>query len=393
MGNAPNPGDTNLYEATLNGVDIRGQIRNLSIFEDLKKPYSIVQLLIFDTTDIINNLDFDGSATFNVSFGQAPDQDPYVGTFIMSTINQAKVAENFRVKAYQMQGYSPQMFSLSRIQKAYRDMPMTDVITDLVGNLNLAKPFKNRAPAMNMAGNQNMPWMVNGQQVFQAIRNAMLASSSSVDSSSAYILFENRYNLVLDTLENMLNNPVSSGAAFWQRHLGTDFLNDPMLQQSTLITYHAEKMLDTTSMVQAQSQGTRTFDLFSHGFEDVSSLLQGAAGIFFGGQGGKQTSFNSIPYNSLRPPTYAQQYSSKRRTMASQFDTTSLTIHVPLNPLVTVGTQVNLHLFGALGDIQDQPNPQDGSIIITENRHTVDFMRSRMQGTTTSKGIQQGLLG
>lgn len=392
---AGNPGDVSC-QVLINGNDVTHLLRRLAVFEDIKKPYTVIQGLLFDYGNSLNGIPIQGNATLQATFFQPPDQTPqYTGTWILSTVKVHKASEGMKTVFWSFQGYSPQMFVLPRVQKSYQEVPMSSVVSDLVTNYlpGLIKPLIVRAPSMNMAGNVNMPYVVNNQQPFSAIRAAMQASASAVDPSSVYVLFENLTNMVLDTVQNLINNPISGGPTYWQRLNGQSFLNDPQAIQSSIISYHKDDMIDTTAMIQASSQDIATYDIFGQAFQAATSAIAGGVGSAFGGAA---SSVSSIMYNMFRPPTYAQQIAAPRRIMAAQADAQSVTAQVLLNPALTVGTQVTLNLLGSVGDVQSadfSPYPglqdwQSGNFLIQETRHDVALnLGGRLQGTTTVRGI------
>jgi hypothetical protein len=280
------------------------------------------------------------------------------------------------------------MFSLPRIQKSYGEMPQSSVTADLINMLpGKIKSLIVRAPSKNMAGNQHMPYLVKNRQIFDAINKSMQASASAVDKSSVYLLFENRTNLVLDTLEHLIASPMGNGGTYWERRLGGNFIADSGLpSQQMIITYQKDDMLDTTALIQAGSQGTSYFDLFGQGFQAVTSAIGGGSG-----GGGAASGINQLILNNFRPPNFAKDIAAPRKVMGAQGDSQSVSAQVPLNPALTVGSQVTLNFVGAIGDVQQTPNPdwQSGNFLIQETRHDIGVHLGRMQGTTTVRGIPQ----
>jgi hypothetical protein len=240
--------------------------------------------------------------------------------------------------------------------------------------LGVRKGLDIRATAMNMAGNKHMPYNVNGIQIMKAIRSALMHSASSKDSSSAFTLFENRTSMVLDTLENMLNSR-SGGPQYVQRVLGSDFLRDVARQQYTIISWREDARVDMTARQQDFTQVTKAFDLFSTKTQTTGDS--------------NPSTYASIPYNSIRPPTFAKDYMQKRSTKAGEADSQAITIKVPLNPALTVGTGVSISIQAPLGDTESAaPDPISGDFLIAETRHDVDLSKRRMQGTSTIRCIR-----
>lgn len=391
MVTAPNPGDCDVI-CTINGFDVTAQLRQLVVFEDIKKPYVVIQGLVADNADLINRVPIKTNATLQATFYQSPDQTPqYSSTWILSIVKVHRPSDSLRSTYFSFQGYSPHMFSLPRIQKSYGEIPMTGVVADLINQLpGKIKSLIVRAPAKNMAGNMNMPYLVKNRQIWDAVKKAMQGSASSTDLSSVYLLFENRTNLVLDTLEHLIQSPMPNGSqigSYYEKRLGGNFLGDTQSQQNMIISYHKDDMLDTTALIQAGSQDTAYFDLFGQGFQALLTSFGG------GGGGGKASGISQLVLNNFRPPNFAKDIAAPRKTMAAQADSQSVTAQVAMNPALTVGSAVTLNFVGAIGDVQQTPidDWQSGNFLIQETRHDVIMSYGRMQGSTTVRGVPQSI--
>lgn len=385
------PGDVNLYEAMLGGsfggVDISKRLLNMSVFHDVRKPYSSVVLTVQDSSGMLNGLQLDGTQTFRTSFGQPPDQPPYEGEWVLTSIEKVRSTQNQRTEYFTATGYSPHMLNLKRVQRSFRDVPMHSAIETLVREvLRPSKPLRVAAPARNMTGDRRMPYTINGQQVFKAIRHLMLGSASAVDQSSAYVLFERHRELVLDTLENM-SRAAGAGPTYYQQQLGADFLGDQARQQWTILAAREESRADAAVTAQDTVQSVNIADVFSGAFQDLTKV--------FGGQGDPSSVANVI-YNSMRVPTFMQDVLAARRRVAGQFDQQALTLTVLLNPALDVGGGVNAEMSAPAGDTSDSSVDRvSGPLVITQLRHTVDLTKREPgtgpQGTTSFRATKGSL--
>lgn len=373
-------GDVNLHTFHLSGVDLRMKVSDFDVYENLMKPYSSVTATMIDNADLLNQVFSNKNITLDLSFSQ-PGQPPYVGKFTITAVEKSKTSGSLRVATYTISGYSRHMTRFPRVQRAYREMPATSVIQDLVQSyLSPDKPLVIRAPSKGIVGNDHMPFNVNGVQVHKAIRGLLERAVSSVDPSSAYVFFEDNRNLVIDTLENMRNN-VSSQFTFIQRPMGQNFLRDAALQNLVILAMREEARMDSSSDPMADNQQVNPFDVFSH--DDTGRTV---------GQKGLVATIMNIAAHAMRPPTNLSQVLPERKKIANDFDSQSLTIQVPLNTLLTVGQGFAVDLVAPLGDtdrkVQDGIS---GDLVATEIRHRVDLGLARMQGTTTCKGVKGGL--
>src|SRR5882757_4230934 len=242
-----NPGDVILRDFTLSGVggsvDIRRRVKDFSVYENIKTPYTTIVATIVDTTDMLNkNLGLDGvNNVLTASFSQF-GQHIYDGTWQVMAVEKGRNLENQRAAEYKITGYSPHMTKFPKVQKSFKEVPATGVAASLINEfLSPLKPLVINAGARSVMGNSMMPYNINGVQIHKAIRSVLARAASTTDSSSAYVFFENQYNMVIDTLENMMNNAQSSQTAtFYQRPMGQNFLRDVALQPFIILAMKEE---------------------------------------------------------------------------------------------------------------------------------------------------------
>ena len=382
--NGFNPGDVVIQECMLGGalgqVDVRARVHSFSVFEHILKPYTSIVMKVIDNADIINtNVGLDGTNTLKLSFSQ-PTQDPYVGNWTLTSVEKARNLQSQRTAVYTLVGYSNHMLKHPKVQKSYRDIPATSVAQDLITNfLGPNKPLVIGAPARSTVGNKHMPYNVNGIGIHKAIRSVLLRAASSVDESSAYLWFENQHSMIIDTLENLMGK-VAGGPKYIQRPMGQNFAIDVALQQFTILRLREENRTDQSDSVLYKKQATNTFDFFSNKFQK--------------GETNQATTYLNIPYNIMRPPTFAAQFLNKRKEVAGKFDSQSVTIEVALNPELTVGEGFAVDTLAPSGDTDlALPDLIAGNLLASEVRHTVNMTKERMQGTTTVKGVRGGLDG
>src|SRR6185295_4871836 len=192
-----NPGDVVLRDFTLSGiggsVDIRRRVKDFSIYENIKTPYTTIVANIVDTTDILNtNVVLDGvNNTLTASYSQ-PGQHIYDGTWSIIAIEKGRNLENQRAAEYKITGYSPHMTKFPKVQRSFKEVPATGVAASLISEfLSPLKGLVIGAPARSVVGNQMMPYNINGVQIHKAVRSVLSRAASSTDKSSAYVWFEN----------------------------------------------------------------------------------------------------------------------------------------------------------------------------------------------------------
>lgn len=368
-------GDVVVHSFNLSGADVRAKVTDFRVYESIMKPYVSVEASLADNADLLNGLLSQPGVELTLSFGQ-PGQEPCQGVFAITSVEKSKSTGSLRTSRYSIYGYSRHMTRFPRVQKAYRELPATGIAQDLVNSfLSPDKPLLVRAPSKGVLGNDHMPFNVNGVQIHKAIRAVLERAVSSVDPSSAYVFFENNKNMVVDTLENMINT-MSPVATYYQRPLGQDFLRDMVLQNFVILSLREDSRIDVTSNVLADNQQVNPFDVFSHA--NTGRVV---------GEKSLVSTIMNIATNALRPPTNLSQVLPERKKIAGDFDSQSLTIHVPLNPALTVGSGFAVELLAPAGDT-DVPTRDtiSGTHLATEVVHTVNLGQRRMQGTSTVKG-------
>lgn len=375
-----NPGDCEIRHCSLGGsigtADIAHKIHSFSIFENCKKQYTSIEMSIIDNVDLLRNGGVDvRSSSISLSFGQ-PGQRPYVGNWAIMTAEKTRNLNNQRTAMYKLVGYSHHMTRFPKVQRAYKYQTATNIASDLINSyLGPQKPLVIRAPSVGLLGNDNMPYNINGIQVHKAIHSTLRQAVSSVDPASAYVFFENQFEMVIDTLMNMVQSS-SGGQRFYQRPLGKDFLRDVATQQNVILSLREESRSNRTSGVQFERQGTNVIDAFSNFFQ------KGAGGGF---------SYNNMMTDALKQPSFLHTVMEKRRRSAGNMDAQALTIHVALNTDLTVGRGFTAEVQSPAGDTDERVELADvsGDLVATEVRHTVNLdPRNKMSGTTTVKGVK-----
>jgi hypothetical protein len=384
------PGDVIINECMITGaqggaVDVTRRVHSFQIYENLQKPYSAIQITIVDNTGLIDkSVQLNGKNFLSLNF-QNPGQAPYTNTWLITSAEKSQHTQNLRTKIYVITAYSMHMERLPRVQRSFKNMSPTAAIQELIGTyLNPYKGFQIRDPARGMVGNDLMPFTINGQQIFRAIRNLMNQSASTTNDSSAYVLFEDSKALVLDTLENVLYKGLSSPVAtYFQRPLGQDFIRDQALQAYTILKLKEDSRVDRTEQIQAESQAVRTFDMFAQTFQNLGTFFGGASAS----TGGAST-YQNIAYNLLRPPSYAKMVADKRKWIASVFDSQSATIFVPFNSDLTVGCGYIIQSITPGGDMEvAQLDKLSGPLVATEVCHNVRIDRKKMMAISIVRGV------
>jgi hypothetical protein len=377
-----NPGDVIIQKFMLGGsggsIDISRRLNCFSVFEDVLKPYITIEVEVEDNGDVLNhNVGLDGNNTLSISFSQ-PGQTPYVGEFVVTSIERGRSLENLRTAVYTMAGHSPHMTRFPRVQRAYRDKTATGIVEDLVNTyLTPQKPLVVADQSKGILGNKHMPYNINGIPIHKAIRSVLSRAASSKNLSSLYTIFENRDSIVVDTMEGLLEKAQSPTFTYYQRPLGQNFLRDQMLQNFIIISMKEHSRVDMTARTQDENVKAQPYDTFSGKMEPKDHGQKNAVGTFL-----------NMAYNILRPPTQAATVMPERKKKASDLDAQSLTIHVALNTEITVGEGFRVDTLAPAGDTSTPvPDKIAGNLLATEIRHTVD-LRRKMQGTSTIKGIK-----
>lgn len=377
-----NPGDVVIRDFTLSGlggsVDVRRRIKDFSIYENIKTPYTTIVATVIDTTDMLNNnIGLDGvNNTLTASFSQT-GQHIYDGTWAVVAVEKGQNLENQRAVEYKITGYSPHMVKFPKVQKSFKEVPATGVASALISEfLSPLKGLQIDAPARSIVGNQMMPYNINGVQIHKAIRSVLARAASTKDNSSAYVWFENQFNMVIDTLENMMNKAVGSQVAtFYQRPMGQNFLRDVALQPFIILAMREDSRVNSAETVLDNKNAVNTLDIFSSAFKK--------------GATGGATSYMNLPYNILRPPTFLAGVLSDRKNVAGKFDSQSATIQVSLQTDVTVGLGFNIESLAPPGDTDQVVLDEiSGPLLATEVRHTVQLNKQKMQGMSTIKGVK-----
>lgn len=365
--------------AAAGSVDISRRIHSFSIYEHIMKPFVSIKMTLLDSADLLNyNVGLDGTNSLDLSFGQ-PGMEPYAMTFMLMSVEKGSALENLRTQTYYLTGYSPHMKNHPKPQRSYRDMPGTSIAADLINTyLKPVKPLVIGDVSKGLMGNKHMPHNINALGIHNAIKMTLLRSASSKNKASAYVFFENRKNLVIDTLDNLADKAKANpNITFYQRPLGQDFLRDAMFQNFIIINMKEESRVDATDTTQDQEQQARPFDMFG-----LATKLGGALS-------GKASSNFQIPMNVLRTKSFMDEVIPARAKSAAKFDSQSVTIQVPYNTALIVGEGFAVETLAPAGDTESVVLDKiSGPLLATELCHHVDLTRKRCQGLTTVRGVK-----
>lgn len=331
---------------------------------------------IIDNVDMLRNGYVDiNNSQISLSFGQ-PGQRPYVGEWSIMSAEKTRNLNNQRTAMYKLIGYSPHMTKFPKVQRSFQYQPATSIAQNLIQQyLGPNKPISVKAPSGGILGNMHMPYNLNGIQIHKAIRSTLLQATSTKDTSSAYLFFENQHEMVIDTMQNMISN-MSGGPKFYQRPLGKDFFQDVAIQPFVILSMREESRANRPSQIQGENQATNVIDQFTNQYTK--------------GKGGAST-YNNMMTDALKPLTMLPQVMEARRKMAGAMDSQALTIHIALNTDVTVGRGFHVEVQSPAGDTDDTVKLASisGDLLATEVRHTVNLDQSqKMSGTTTVKGVK-----
>lgn len=381
------PGDVIIHKALLSGsggnVDITSKIETISAYEDITKPYTSVVVEVRDTNDILNwNVGLDGENKLTISFGQ-PGQDPWTGNqMIVTSVEKTKTTENPRIAIYNLSAYSSHMNKFPKVEKSFKYKQGPNIVQDLINEfLKPNKPVKIGDQGRGILGNEKIPFVLPGISIHKAIRTTLLNSAAASHLSSAWVVFENNKNLVVDHLEQLLTKAKGSPVAtYYQRPTGVNWIKDMTLQNFIILAIRENARVDATSSMLNDKVAAQPLDVFSNFFQRTNI------------GGGLPESFLNILYNSMAPPSHMKDVIPARKKFVANIEGQSITIQVALNPALTVGAGVGVQTLSPMGDTNiSRPDKISGNHMIIETCHTVRVTQKRMQGISTILAVKGDL--
>ncbi len=380
------PGDVTINSFIIGGTDVSRRLMEFKIFENIKNPYTILTATILDVANILNQLNGAEACSISVSPVGGP---AYSGSFLVMAVESSIQLENQRAAIYNITAYSPQMVRLPIVIKSFKNITGTAAITQLVNQyIQPPKPFVAQSQSQNQLGTDQQPYIINGIQIYQAIKSIMTRSQASNDPASAWMFFENQHNLILDTMGHLISSAsAGSTSTFYQRPLGMNFLKDQALQQFDILAMEEKSRVNTVDQVQGTNQTVDTFDVLTNIFKSTNFSQAGSGGI----QASAASIRNFLPMNGMGADTGAENFVAPRKLAAGTYDSQSITVHVAYNPTITVGLGAAIKTLVAAGDtITPVPDGLAGTGVVTEVCHAVNFLSEKMQGTTTLTLLKSG---
>jgi len=180
---------------------ILNQIQSIDIYESIFTPYITADVNIVDGDSMKENLNLSGGEDFTIQFLGYGNDIPLTYNFKLTEIGAAIVADNLRSKTMTLRMYSSEYLTSSAktISKSY-NTSAEGIIKDIIGNVLGSKKKISVEPTKDLPVTV-IPYL----SPLTAISLVRQRVSSTVDTGSPLLFFENQKGFFFTTVHSILN--------------------------------------------------------------------------------------------------------------------------------------------------------------------------------------------
>lgn len=180
---------------------ILNQIQSIDIYESIFTPFITADVNLIDGASMKESMNLCGGEDFSIQFLGYGNDDPLTYNFKLTEIGGAIVADNLRSKTLTLRMYSDEylMSSAKTVSKSYNTS--TDlIIKDIIGNIIGSKKKIFVEPTKDLPVTV-IPYL----SPFTAISLVRQRVSSTVDTGSPLLFFENQKGFFFTTVHSILH--------------------------------------------------------------------------------------------------------------------------------------------------------------------------------------------
>lgn len=389
-------GDVKIYDIKItnsNGSDtkdIRGQVKQVSIYEDLEEPTLFCDILIDDQIDLVTKLPILGEETVSISFKSPFRDDIITYKLRVFNISSEAVIESNLGKVYKLQCVSSDHFNgtTKNVQRYYEDT-IDNIVKDILTNI-----IKTDKKLFIEQTKGIIKWTMPRCKAFEAIDLLrQRAISATAKTGGVFVFYEDQLGYHFVSLETLLEKGKSTiGSRVFTYSPATK--EDPQREAHNfrnLINFEHLKKTDTAGKLSGGvfNNITKSYDILTKGFEEVKFKLTEQAGKIETGQNKKTTLPNSAsfindqssndaykffaPKDSSKNPDFIADYLSYKQAYATLFNQNIVRGYVHGDSNLKAGDLIELKLPDTSGikTSDKKDSNYSGNYILTKLRHFI----------------------
>lgn len=382
------PGDVDLKKIWLisrkdnSCIDIRGQVLEFSVYEDISKPFMYCELVIDDAIGILEGMPLIGEEVVQIEFETPGVPETQQRSIILwvYTIQNLEQTDKLKSTIYILKACSPTLLTNSStyISKGYKDT-IGNIVQDIVKNY---CQYTRQYFIESTKGIQEL--VIPKMRPYQAIDFLRKQSVSSKNRSNSYVFFENQNGLYFTTLEELIQNNKIGSRSFVYTPIAYSVGAEGAGYRSILEYYNSARVntLNKTRDHGAYSSSF-TFDLLTkkiltnyQSFGGQQNVNMGSNPTStpeyyrnIGAMQNPQLPDHFITSDASKPNNFSGEHISMRDLYVGNIQQyTNILVHGDAS--IKAGETVNLSLFN-IQNSKEAPSLVSGKHLITKVRHRI----------------------
>lgn len=188
-------------------IDLRSQVVELSIFEDIQQPTMMLDIILSDSINLVGDYPIIGEEKITVSY-YTPGRDlPTRKTFYIFNISSTQYSPQNKASFYRIRAVSPIHFANTNnfIEKAYKDT-ISKIAQDIIQTMASDVGIVNQ-PVYVESTKGIVPMVIPSLRPLEAIDFLrQRAVSSQYKTGGGYIFFENQHGLHFRSVSDLIND-------------------------------------------------------------------------------------------------------------------------------------------------------------------------------------------
>lgn len=209
------PGDIDVRKVELKkwtradsvAIDIKPQIAEINIFEDLEQPSMIADILLVDSLNLVQDFPIIGEESITITYVTPGRENPTRKTFFVFSIENTGSSPSGKGSTYTIKAVTPTHYFCSglKVVKTYRDT-IDSIVTDILKTAANQNKFSTVKVVVEKTKGI-LPITIPSLHPFEAVDLLrQKAVSRDIPSGGAFVFFENQYSLNFKSIESLITD-------------------------------------------------------------------------------------------------------------------------------------------------------------------------------------------
>lgn len=393
------PGDVRIVKALLTkpgkpySIDVRAQMINVSIFEDIEQPSMMLEMLMQDSINLVQDFPIIGEEILEITFLTPGREKPTKLSFQVYSVEGTSVAPTAKASMYVIKAVSLIHYYniYNSVSKSYTTS-ISEMVEDIIKSI-AASTDKKSIRTFIEPTKGIVPITIPRMQPFAAIDMLrQKAVSKEFSSGGAFVFFENQYGVQFRSIEGIITDNKKSISSKVFTHF-PDTKSDKEREQykfRNIINYQHLGRFDTVNKLQRGLLNTevQSFDILTKTLTTDSYSLSENARLFPSvdkkGKLPNTTEFITkyektapsrfvVPKDTARGDDYIHSTLGLKNTYSLLLNQNVIRILVPGDNYLSAGDVIEVNLPEVSGTTEKKTKDRlsSGNYLVTKLRHNI----------------------